>query len=247
MNLEKKVLSSSALKWIALITMLIDHIGAAFFVIYTSHYDGTQDFAGADFFYTYILRAIGRTAFPIFCFVLVEGFFYTRSRWKYLIRLTLFAFLSELPFDLAVSGKLLNFSSQNVFWTLAIGFAVVWMIERIRSSEKIDFISKLSYCVTIGLSAMLMAECLQTDYGAFGVLLIFVFYLFRTERAYACIIGYICMIWEFACFPAFICIYFYNGEKGENKYFNETFLKYFFYLFYPVHLLLLYGLRVLVL
>lgn len=66
MDLEQKWFSGAMLKWIALISMLMDHFGAAFFVIYTSYYDGTQEFAGADFFYYYILRGIGRTAFPIF-------------------------------------------------------------------------------------------------------------------------------------------------------------------------------------
>lgn len=237
MDLEQKWFSGAMLKWIALISMLMDHFGAAFFVIYTSYYDGTQEFAGADFFYYYILRGIGRTAFPIFCFMLVEGFFYTKSRMKYLIRLILFCLVSEVPFDLAVRAKTWDISSQNVFWTLAIGFGTIWIMETIRNSNKVDWILRGLLSISLGLLTMLLAEFLKTDYGAFGILLILIFYLFRANRKWACGLGYLSMIWEFACFPAFILLYFYNGKKGRG-------VKYFFYIFYPLHLFLLYKLRI---
>lgn len=240
MNEKKELFSSTALKWIAVISMVLDHIGAAFFIIFTSYYDGTEQFAWADEFYYYVLRGIGRTAFPIFCFVLVEGFFYTSDRIRYLCRLFLFSFLSEIPFDLSLCNKIFEPEKQNVFWTLLIGFGAMCLIERVRCMQKGDVIFRTSLCGVMGLLSLLLAEGLKTDYSAFGVLLILVFYFFHSDRRKACLWGFICMIWEFWCFPAFLCIYFYNGKKGKG-------LKYFFYVFYPLHLLMLYGLRKMVL
>ena len=115
--MPQKGLSGSTLKLIAIITMLIDHIGAA--VIARLLIAGQ----GSEMLYKiyYAMRAVGRVAFPIFCFLLVEGFFYTGSRKKYALRLFGFALLSEIPFDLAFSGKILEFGYQNVFFTLLIG------------------------------------------------------------------------------------------------------------------------------
>ena len=109
--MPQKGLSGSTLKLIAIITMLIDHIGAA--VIARLLIAGQ----GSEMLYKiyYAMRAVGRVAFPIFCFLLVEGFFYTGSRKKYALRLFGFALLSEIPFDLAFSGKILEFGYQNVF------------------------------------------------------------------------------------------------------------------------------------
>ena len=83
-------LSGSTLKYIAIITMLIDHFGAAFFIVFTSFYAGTASFAQADILYQ-VMRGIGRTAFPIFCFVLVEGLYHTHDVKRYLLRLFVFA------------------------------------------------------------------------------------------------------------------------------------------------------------
>lgn len=237
---KRKLFSCAGLKRIAVLSMLIDHFGAAFFIIYTSYYDGSEQFPFADEIYYYVLRGIGRTAFPIFCFVLVEGFFYTRSRLRYFIRLCCFSLLSEIPFDLSLRGKLWDFDSQNVFWTLLIGFSAMCLMDTIRKSQKGDIIFRTSLCAVAGLLSLLLAETIKTDYSAPGVLLILVLYYFRDDRKRACMIGYICMLWEFLCFPGFLCIYFYNGKKGRG-------LKYFYYVFYPLHLLMLYGLRRIVL
>ena len=110
-------LDSDALKLIAMVTMLIDHIGAA--ILLPAHFTGIN--ISNTWVDVYDLsRKIGRTAFPIFVFLLVEGFFHTHSRKKYFGRLLLFALLSEIPFDLAFYGVLFYESSQNVFLTLAI-------------------------------------------------------------------------------------------------------------------------------
>lgn len=237
---KRKLFSSTVLKWIAVLSMLIDHFGAAFFIIYTSYYDGSEQFPWADEFYYYVLRGIGRTAFPIFCFVLVEGFFHTRNKRKHVILLFLFALLSEIPFDLALRNQLWDIKGQNVFWTLLIGFLAIWAIETVRKSGKWDIVFRLSFSMVIGMCSMLLAELLRTDYSAFGVLLILVLYVFHENRIRACLFGLLCMVWEIWCFPGFLCIYFYNGKRGRGS-------KYFFYVFYPLHLIFLYGLRKMVL
>lgn len=130
--MPQKGLSGSTLKLIAIITMLIDHIGAA--VIARLLIAGQ----GSEMLYKiyYAMRAVGRVAFPIFCFLLVEGFFYTGSRKKYALRLFGFALLSEIPFDLAFSGKTLEFGYQNVFFTLLIGLLTIMLFDAVVKKQE---------------------------------------------------------------------------------------------------------------
>ena len=138
------------------------------------------------------------------------------------------------------TGNLDPNTSDNVFFTLLIACVAMLLIEKVRDSNRGDPIFRISLGMVIGMAGMLLAYFLKTDYSAFGVLLLLLFYWFRSDRRKACVCGYLCMIWEYLCFPAFLLIYHYNGKKGKN-------LKYFFYLFYPLHLLALYGLRLLAL
>ena len=128
---NKKGISGSTLKMIAIVTMVIDHIGAAVLArLLMVNGLGELDQTNADaimlwlsangaLYWTYtIMRMIGRVAFPIFCFLLVEGFLHTHDVKKYAMRLGLFALISEIPFDLAFSSKILEFNYQNVFFTL---------------------------------------------------------------------------------------------------------------------------------
>ena len=201
-------LSGSTLKYIAIITMLIDHFGAAFFIVFTSFYAGTACFAQADILYQ-VMRGIGRTAFPIFCFVLVEGLYYTHDVKRYLLRLFAFALVSEIPFDLALSDRILEFGAQNVFFTLFLGLLATALIKCVMEKQGWDMPLKLSLSVLIGIAAIWAAYFLKTDYSGMGILLILIFYVFRSDRVRACIVGYISMMWECLCFPAFICIYLY--------------------------------------
>ena len=185
------------------------------------------------------MRGIGRTAFPIFCFVLVEGLYHTHDVKRYLLRLFAFALVSEIPFDLALSDRILEFGAQNVFFTLFLGLLSTALIKCVMEKQGWDMPLKLSLSVLIGIAAIWAAYFLKTDYSGMGILLILIFYVFRSDRVRACVVGYISMMWECLCFPAFICIYFYNGKKGNGN-------KWFFYLFYPVHLLLLYALRIVI-
>lgn len=175
-----------------------------------------------------VMRGIGRLAFPIFCFGIVEGFCHTRNAREYLKRLILFALISEIPFDLAFRGSLFHMSYQNVFWTLAFGLAALMVY----TDPLMDGWKK-----TLGLLACFFVPYIfHTDYSIYGVLTIFVMFYFRKEPVKMCMAGFIVLLLQsrleiWAVF-GFLLILLYNGERGRG-------MKQFFYLFYPVHLLLL--------
>lgn len=231
-------LSAGALKIIAIITMVIDHFAAG---VYASLYNkgylfkwGIQDNAVEIYD---ICRNIGRFAFPVFCFLLVEGFFYTKSRLKYLRNLVIFALVSEVPFDLLLMGGI-GFNGQNVFFTLAIALGTIWGIETVKKKFQNKGVVNVVMQIVIIVAGCILAFGLDTDYSYYGIVLVLIFYYYRHNRLLACILGYIWFTFEPWSFPAFIALLFYSGKRGIG-------LKYFFYAFYPAHLLLLYGLRVL--
>lgn len=207
-------LSGFGLKWIAMVSMLIDHAGMALFPQYL------------------FLRIIGRLAFPIYCFLLVEGAVHTSNKKQYLGRLFLFALLSEIPFDLLVSGRLLFLDAQNVFFTLFLGLLAVFALEKWRAS---------GYGALASLLLVLAAWFARTDYGGGGVVIILLFYLFRQQKllrtvsfgaATALLYGGLQNYAILSMGPV-LC---YNGKRGPR-------VKYFFYVFYPAHLLVLYFLK----
>ncbi len=208
-----------------------------------------------------MLRNVGRTAFPIFAFLLVEGFFHTHNRKKYLGRLIFGALISEIPFNMAFYTVLFHNRHQNVFWTLSVGFFVIWGMEELYKRYETGWKlmkkdKKLAYAAAGGrtysayhammcllaailiLTGWLAATILRTDYRGYGVLLIVLFYFSRhagVSRMLTCIGGYLLFSWEPYCFGGFLLILFYNGtRKPRGKVFQ-----YFFYLFYPIHLLIL--------
>lgn len=204
-------LTSYQLKWIAIITMVIDHTGAVLFP------------------YVWTFRYVGRLAFPIFCFLLTEGFRHTSDIRRYMVRLGGFALLSELPYDLTLHGRLVDWEHQNVFFTLLLGVGMMYMLER---SKEIPL-----KAVEI-LMVMTAADFLRTDYGFRGIILIAVFYLLREKLWLKTVCG---AVWNFLWNGsiqgygalAMIPIAMYNGELGRR-------MKYFFYVFYPAHLLVLF-------
>lgn len=220
-NNKKFGISGSVLKLIAIITMAIDHTAATFYSVGKLDYNTNQ-----------IMRTIGRFAFPIFCFLLVEGFLHTRNRTKYAMRLAMFAIISEVPFDLAFADSVYFIYYQNVFFTLLIGFVALMFIDKFKEKEWIGAI--------IGIAAIILANFLKTDYGSSGVILILLIYLSRRQlariSASIVVFAYAIMggIETYAIF-SLIPINLYNGKRGFQ-------LKYFFYIFYPTHLLLLYYL-----
>lgn len=239
---HKAGISSNALKMIAICSMLIDHIGAV--VIETGIFGGPEFTHLAEILATEqgarwyladtVLRLIGRIAFPIFCFLLVEGFMHTRNVRKYAARLFLFAVVSEIPFDLAIFGTLFSTRHQNVYFTLLIGLLVLAGMERFRD--------KTLKQLLVVLSGFFAAYVLKSDYDVIGVMLILLLYLLRCDKkkrtVYGCILAAAESIDYFgAAALAFIPINLYNGKKGGMR------IQYLFYWFYPLHLMLLYIIR----
>lgn len=241
----------STLKIIAVVTMIIDHVGACVLqpmlnnkgVLATAvlgiepilSLEGNNKILAILW---WIMRMIiGRIAFPIYCFLLVEGFIHTRNVAKYVIRLFVFAIISEIPFDLAFYQQTINSMHQNVFFTLLIGLLTMWGMSYVYSKFNHGIIVQ----IIVALIGMSSAEILKTDYGASGVALILLLYLYRYKRNIQMIIGCVAgalILNELAASLSFIFISGYKGEKGLK-------LKYLFYIIYPLHLVLLHVVWVL--
>lgn len=247
--------------------MFIDHIGAT--IVQGELYYLPYDYSIMQIIVTigFAMRFIGRLAFPIFCYLLVEGFLHTKNIKKYAVRLFIFALISEIPFDFAFYKTFFAWRHQNVFFTLFIGILVMYGIEFSYKPFKDNrpLYSLLVFSVIV--VGMVVAELIKCDYASLGILVILILYLFHRNKSLAtalvCVVfvaycinpaismynqleiyGFrttnfyaftyymlISVLQGFACL-AFIPIHFYNGKKGLS-------LKYFFYAFYPVHLLLL--------
>ncbi len=243
----KKGLSGSTLKIIAVVTMFIDHIGAAVLgrllmvnglgALNQSDTEAVVQWVNnhSNIFYAYqTMRSIGRLAFPIFCYLLVEGFEHTKDRKKYALRLGLFALISEIPFDLAFKSQVLEFSYQNVFFTLFIGLVTMMIYRFFEEKTEWSLYLRMPIYLVVVAAGMGLAQVMKTDYSAIGVLCIMVLYICRKNRIMQLAAGCISFFWESAAVLAFVPIAFYNGKRGLK-------LKYFFYAFYPVHLLLLFA------
>ena len=224
-----QILDGNFLKIFACITMLLDHIAVC--LIKRTFYLGclyfyypvrVEDLRNA----FYVLCMIGRAAFPIFAFLLVEGFLHTRSRVKYALRLLILGIISEIPFNLCLYGALIHPVHNNVCFTLLFGLLAIWSWERFKDRWYIRF----PVCALMFVAA----RQLHTDYRWRGVLLIFIFYLLNRWRVPQVLLGLISMYWKFpAVMIGFVPLLFYNGRRGRQ-------LKYLFYLFYPGHLMILY-------
>jgi hypothetical protein len=141
----KNGLSSFALKSIAIVSMSTDHAGVALFPEQLW------------------MRAVGRLAFPIFAFLLCEGYSHTRSVRRYAVRLGVFALISEIPFDLMGGGNLFDPGHQNIFFTLLIGLLTIYGIDKLRDGA--GSIAKTA----VTIAGVFLAQLIRADYGAFGV------------------------------------------------------------------------------
>ncbi len=217
-------MSAFTLKILAIIFMFIDHFGAIFDI----YFDAT------------ILRLIGRIAFPMFAFFIAEGCRHTRSIPRYILRLGIFAIITEPIFDLAVFNSpfspnfgIIEYSHQNVFFTLALGVAAIWCYKSLTYNGLL-----LVGCIVF------LAELLHTDYGGLGVLAIVLCYIFK-KRSYQLIALFviICLLYlnHFSMWSltftlvasiSLLLLSFYNSKRGYE-------MKWFLYAFYPLHLLLL--------
>ena len=243
MKQTKFDISSAGLHILAMTLMLCDHLWAT--VI-----------PGNDW-----LTCIGRLAFPIFAFTLVEGYFHTRSIKRYALRLLTFAVISEIPFNLMLGSSVIYPFHQNVIWTLLIG---LWMIHLNELAEKKNkpIVIGLTRLGTVFLGALLGLLSFS-DYNAAGVLMILIFYFFRGSTLW-CRIGQLVGMYYInfemlkgLVFPvtlgsvsmeipqqglailALIPIWLYRGRKGySSKWFQQL-----CYWFYPAHMLLLWLIR----
>ena len=232
--MNKKILSQEGLKILACVTMLIDHIGVVFM----------PSFANYDLYYA--LRMIGRLAFPIYCFLLAEGVAHTKNPVKYGLRLFAGALLAEIPFDLALFGEI-SWAHQSVMVTLFLGFGMALIMQKLDRTKLVPVIV-----------FAFLAELFRTDYGAWGIFMIALFVMTRErkDRNNLQLIGMVIICWfmnsaavrifgirvpiEMFAVLALIPIFFYTGRKSTTG----KGIQILFYLFYPVHLMVLYLISV---
>ena len=246
-----KRINSFTLHILAMIFMLSDHLWIIFFPNQLWLY------------------ALGRLTFPIFAFMIVEGFFRTKNRKKYLIRIFIFAIISEIPFNLFSSlamrkVTMLFYPYNNVLWTFLIALCGLNLLEEIENFKNLDKVIRFLEKITISFISIMMAYLIKSDYLGYGVITVLIFYFFREKNyrniffqavSIAILNIFIMPEYEFPfnffgnkvfikvqIFAIFslVIIWLYNGEQGiHNK-----FIKYSFYFFYPLHLLLIVAIYV---
>lgn len=222
-----KIFSGSTLKLIAVISMLLDHTALILYSEIPAFAMPLFNIGSKTITIYYILRKIGRLAFPLFCFLLTEGYIHTKNRKKYGVNLLIFALISEIPFNLMKSGNLFYPKSQNIYFTLFFGFLLIYLFENIETNPK-----NIIAVFLIPIIVML----LRVDYGLNGVLLILLIYMLREKRVLQALLAYPLLSGGIAAFCAFMPINMYNNKRGFIK---TPLLKYGFYIFYPAHIILL--------
>lgn len=237
-----KKLSSSTLHIIAMFFMLCDHLWAVLLP--------KQEW----------LTCIGRIAFPIFAFLCVEGFYHTKNRKKYLLRLLCFAIITEVPFNLMISGLVIYPFHQNVIWTFILGILLMALIEKTKNKFSEKKIVVILLTILITLLGFILGYITMVDYFGVGILMILTFYFFHNKTIMNNILlivimaylniemlgGYfynitignmnIEIVQQGFALLALIPIFMYSGNKGYNK----KWFQYFCYVFYPIHMLILY-------
>ncbi|SCZ76516.1 TraX family protein [Pseudobutyrivibrio xylanivorans] len=234
-------ITGNGLKLIAIITMLVDHV--TYGLYYT--YGMANDCLNWELYR--FLRGVGRMAFPIYCFLLVEGFFHTRNVKKYAIRLVILALLSEIPFDWSLFGDLFVWNKTNVVFTLLIGLLLIWILEESKK-EKFwgieNIVAKKLVVLLCYVAGMVAAYFASVDYNIVGVAVIVLMYCLHGEErnrrllAFAAGVAILtlgCGTLESAAFLMLIPIAFYNGKRGSSS----KIMRYSFNYFYPIHLFII--------
>lgn len=247
-----QVLSGNMVKTIAVCSMVVDHFSKIVLQWMTCNgwFDGPH-FQAIDYFIRFKLYAIGTIAFPLFAFLLSEGFIHSQHQKRYFALMAVFAALSELPFDAAFfswqpttpeGSEVFYWGYQNVFFTLLLGLCSLWLIEKARSlpiSTRNKWASRLLLIPCIAGPA-LTASLIHSDYESYGIVLIAGFYLFRRSRWQQAVAGIVIYMVCTGNQPpmctliSYLIILLYNGNRGTWH------LKYFFYSFYPAHLTVFY-------
>lgn len=242
----KKHLTGNNLKLIAIIAMLIDHI--AHTIVYKLYLkaivvdgvhmmgDSRPEEAMKIYLIYMIMRSIGRLTYPIFAFMLVEGFAHTSNLKKYIFRLLIFALISEIPYDLAISGRIIALGSQNIIWSLLIGLIMLYFIKRAEKYNKKKRVVLITGYIILAEAITFLIQANAIG----GLLLISILYIFRKQPKKLLLWGTISLsimalgfMWiQIFGVISFILFKYYNGTVGKGN-------KYLFYIFYPVHLLIL--------
>ena len=247
-NIFLEGLDSFTLHILAISFMILDHSWNVFFVNQNQIW----------------MNLLGRLAFPIFAFMLVEGFYKTKNRSKYLKRIFIFAVISEIPFNLLVSTSVFGspsifFPFNNVLWTFGIALYMLVLFEKIKNKDNLPVTVKILGKIIISILAMFITRLIVSDYLEYGIMMVLVFYFFRNRKWWNFVVQIILLAWiniflilgynvtlncfgneinvssqSFAIF-SLVFIWLYNGKQGiHNK-----ITKYMFYSFYPLHLLLI--------
>ncbi len=199
---------------------------------------------------------LGRLTFPIFAFMISEGYIHTSNVKKYIFRLLGFALISEIPFNLFYSGSWVDPFHQNVMFTLLYGLLAITLVDKIKKNRDVKTIIKSALLILVLCFA---AKFTFVDYGFYGFLTVVMFYVFR-DFPFAWVLQLVAMVlmnWilfkgevkpveifgtvteiptqAFAVF-SLIPIWLYGGRKGKSS----KIMQYGFYAFYPVHMLILY-------
>ena len=212
-----RFLSGSALKVIAVVSMTIDHI--AYYIL-----DQQLGMGGSWLYET--MRCIGRLAFPIFAFLIVEGYHHTRHIGRYMLALLMTAIISEIPWQL-----LGNEGSHNVVFTLLLGLVLVFLVDHVHDALWLMLMETVLFAV--------IATFLNVDYTWHGIGLMMVFYLFRKSRGLTLIFGFPFLV-EYGVVGSAIGLIvplMYSGRRGFVK---GQWMKYLFYIYYPLHLMVIW-------
>lgn len=225
---SKFSLDASKLKNIAFISMIIDHITKAFLLPLENNSILLNKI-------NFILLAIGRIAFPIFLFLLVEGFFKTKNLIKYLRNLFIGAIFAEIPFNLFLTGTIRS-PKQNMLFTLFFCLLMLIIIDKTKKNIENKYIHFTFSILMVSFFATLTIIA-NVDYDYKAILITYIMYLFYNKKMLSKFLSYLVVFSKhpFSCL-GFILTLFYNGERGkQNKLLN--------YLIYPIHLLIIGTIR----
>lgn len=230
-----RVLSGSALKVIATLSMFVDHTAL---LLWPKIAPTVLSYRPTEAtLVCYAMRAFGRLAFPIFVFLLVEGFVHTRDRQAYGVRLAIFAAISEVPWNLWHVGKVLMPSKQSVFVTLFFAYCGLCLAELVlRARDDTERVRAGAGLVAV----FVVTHIAHSDYGAKAVGCAIAMYLLREHEALRAVVSTSCLSNPIYGLCAFVPIGLYNGERGFIR--GRT-LQLLFYAIYPAHMLLLWYLR----
>ncbi|MCR8968905.1 conjugal transfer protein TraX [Facklamia sp. 7083-14-GEN3] len=233
MKNSKAFLTAGHLKWLALIFMVIDHTAVVLIEmgIFNHQSDYSYEFLTQMVSVYEIMRNIGRLAFPIYLYLLLEGYHHTRNLKRYFTRLAFLAVVSEIPFDLAFANQPFYWDHQNVFIELLIALLLFACLDHFKENWLMRLVS-VSLC--FGLAYFTMA-----DYDLFGILAALILYFAygnRIREAIAILPAFSFEYYMPTVFLSSLFILCYNGKRGRVQ-------QAFHYWAYPGHILLLYLIK----